>query len=161
MALGMRAQELQLGPPDPVAVAATAGALREGIVTLLVELRNLIQGIMPAPVRRGVVSAIRAMAAQVPVPPDVDVRGTSRRLPAGIESTIYFIAPGGDERGETRSSHSDLDSGWSSRTIGRRPRSAMTASAGRWSGPGPGWSGCATGSPPSAGPWRSSSTSTG
>lgn len=33
MALGMRAQELQLGPPDPVAVAAPAGALREGIVT--------------------------------------------------------------------------------------------------------------------------------
>lgn len=110
MALGMRAQELQLGPPDPVAVAATAVALREGIVTLLVELRNLIQGIMPALVERGVGSAIRAMAAQVPVPLDVDVRGTPRRLPAEIQSTIYFIVPrSGDECGEIRSGHGDLD----------------------------------------------------
>ena len=77
---------------DPAVVAVTAGALRDGIMTLLTELRNLVQGIMPAPlVERGVFSAIRALPGQVPVPLDVDVQGRPRRLPSEIESTIYFV----------------------------------------------------------------------
>lgn len=92
LALGLRAQELQMVRNDPAAVGATARELRNGIVDLLARLRDLVQGIMPAPlVERGVVSAIRTMAGQVPVPLDVDVQGTPRRLPAEIESTIYFV----------------------------------------------------------------------
>ncbi len=92
LALGMRAQELQLVRRDPDAVAATASALRDGIVTLLAELRNLIQGIMPAPlVERGVASAVRELAGRLPVPLAVQVTGRARRLPAEIESTVYFV----------------------------------------------------------------------
>ena len=92
LALGLRAQELQLVRSDPDAVAATAGALRDGIVTLLAELRDLVQGIMPAPlVERGVVSAIRALSGRLPVPIDVRVTGEPRRLVAEIESTVYFV----------------------------------------------------------------------
>lgn len=92
LALGLRAQELQLVRSDPDAVAATAGALRDGIVTLLAELRNLIQGIMPAPlVERGVVSAIRSLSGRLPVPIEVRVTGEPRRLAAEIESTVYFV----------------------------------------------------------------------
>lgn len=92
MALGLRAQELQLIRQDPDAVAATATALRDGIVELLAQMRNLVQGIMPAPlVERGVVSAVLALRGQVPIPLEVDVQGSPRRLPAEIESTIYFV----------------------------------------------------------------------
>jgi signal transduction histidine kinase len=92
LALGMLAQEVQLVRGDPDAVAATAGALRDGIVTLLAQLRNLVQGIMPAPlVERGVVSAVRSLSGQLPVPLAVEVTGKPRRLAAEIESTVYFV----------------------------------------------------------------------
>ncbi len=92
IALGLRAQELQLVAQDPTAVAVTATALRDGIVELLARMRDLVQGIMPAPlVERGVVSAVRALRGQLPIPLEVDVRGSARRLPAEIESTIYFV----------------------------------------------------------------------
>jgi len=92
LALGLRARELELVRTDPDAVAAAASTLRDGIVTLLAQLRNLIQGIMPAPlVERGVVSAVRALAGQLPVPLDVQVGGEPRRLAAEIESTVYFV----------------------------------------------------------------------
>lgn len=92
LALGMRAQELRWVQGDPDAIADTADALRDGIVTLLAELRGLIQGIMPPPlVERGVVSAVRALSGRLPVPVDVQVVGEPRRLPAEIESTVYFV----------------------------------------------------------------------
>lgn len=92
LALGLRAQELRLVRADPDAAAATADALRDGIVTLLAELRNLIQGIMPAPlVERGVVSAVKELAGRLPVPITVQVAGAPRRLAAEIESTVYFV----------------------------------------------------------------------
>lgn len=92
LALGLRAQELRLVRGDPEAVAGTADALRDGIVTLLAELRNLIQGIMPAPlVERGIVSAVRSLSSRLPVPLVVHVAGEPRRLAAEIESTVYFV----------------------------------------------------------------------
>lgn len=91
IALGLRAEQLKSERQDPVAVAASATAVRDGVVALLAELRNLIQGIMPAPlVERGVFSAVRALSGQFPVPLDIEVQGSPRRLSAEIESTIYF-----------------------------------------------------------------------
>ncbi len=91
IALGLRAQELLQVAPES-AVAGTARELREGILELLARMRDLVQGIMPASlVERGVVSAVRAMAGQVPVPLHVEVLGTPRRLPSEIESTVYFV----------------------------------------------------------------------
>ncbi|WP_420124534.1 sensor histidine kinase [Nakamurella sp.] len=92
LALGLQAQELRLVRRDPDAVAATADALRDGIVALLAALRDLVQGIMPAPlVERGVVSAVKELAGRLPVPITVEVAGHPRRLPAEIESTVYFV----------------------------------------------------------------------
>lgn len=89
--LGMRAEQLQAADQDPTEMGRSARAVRDGVVGLLSELRNLIQGIMPAPlVERGIVSAIKALPGQFPVPVQVDIRGPARRLPAEIESTIYF-----------------------------------------------------------------------
>jgi len=91
MNLGLLAQQIQLAP-DPAATAASAAALHTGVITLLAEVRNLIGGIMPAPlVERGIVSAVRALAGRSTVPVDVQVHGPPRRLPAEIESTVYFV----------------------------------------------------------------------
>lgn len=92
LALGLTAQQLRLVRNDPDAVATTADALRDGIVALLADLRDIVQGIMPAPlVERGIVSAIRSLSSRLPVPLVVEVTGQPRRLAAEIESTVYFV----------------------------------------------------------------------
>lgn len=89
--LGLLAQQLQR-TPDPAGTAASAAALHAGVITLLADVRNLIGGIMPAPlVERGIVSAVRALAGRSAVPVEVQVHGAPRRLAAEIESTVYFV----------------------------------------------------------------------
>ena len=89
--LGMQAAGIQAEQQDPLTVAASTRALRDGVVEMLAQLRNLIHGIMPAPlVERGLVSAVRALSGQFPIPLQIDVQGTPRRLASEIETTVYF-----------------------------------------------------------------------
>lgn len=54
------------------------------------ELRDVVRGILPASLTRGGLRlGVEALAADLPVP--VDVRVATRRLPARIETTAYFI----------------------------------------------------------------------
>jgi signal transduction histidine kinase len=54
------------------------------------DLRELVQGILPPVLTRsGLHASVEALAAQMPVPVDIDV--TDRRLPAGVEATAYFV----------------------------------------------------------------------
>jgi signal transduction histidine kinase len=55
-----------------------------------VELRELVQGILPPILTRsGLHAAVRALAVRTPVPVDVDV--TVGRLPVEVEATAYFV----------------------------------------------------------------------
>ena len=55
-----------------------------------VELRELVQGILPPVLTRsGLYAAVETLATRMPVPVDVDV--TDRRLPATVEATAYFV----------------------------------------------------------------------
>jgi signal transduction histidine kinase len=55
-----------------------------------VELRELVQGILPPLLRRsGLQAAIEALAARMPVP--VEIRVSVGRLPGPVEATAYFV----------------------------------------------------------------------
>ena len=59
-----------------------------------VELRELVQGILPPVLRRGGLRpAVEALATRMPVPVDVGV--TVGRLPAQVEATAYFVVAEG------------------------------------------------------------------
>jgi len=55
-----------------------------------VELRELVQGILPPVLTRsGLHAAVKSLATRMPVPVEVDV--TDRRLPIAVEATAYFV----------------------------------------------------------------------
>ena len=71
---------------------ATAAELRRGMADLLDEFRNVVHGIMPAPLMdRGIVSAIQSLSERTAVPLRVRSTGLAERLPQEIESTVYFV----------------------------------------------------------------------
>ena len=73
-------------------VTATAHALARGS---LGDLRELVRGIQPPLLTdHGLVAALQARAAQLPVPVtvDADPRIDGTRLPAEVESAAYFVA---------------------------------------------------------------------
>ena len=75
---------------DPRAAQKLAAQARESSATALTELRALVRGIHPPVLaERGLVEAVRALALDCPLPVTVttDVPG---RVPAAIESAMYF-----------------------------------------------------------------------
>lgn len=91
VALGLSlATAEQLLERDPAAARALLAQAREASTTALTELRDLVRGIHPPVLaERGLVDAIRAVALDSPLPVTVaaDVGG---RLPAPVESAVYF-----------------------------------------------------------------------
>ncbi len=88
--LGLTARRLSRSATDPETAASAAG-IADGMTGLLGEFRDLIAGIMPAPLLdRGLVPAVELLAEQMPIPTAVHTEGPVSRLPAEAESTVYF-----------------------------------------------------------------------
>ena len=74
---------------DDAARALVAEAL-DHAEQATVELRELVQGILPPVLRRsGLHAAVEGLATRMPLPVEIDV--TDRRLPAAVEATAYFV----------------------------------------------------------------------
>ena len=88
--LGLNARRLSRSATDPE-VAATAAGIADGMTGLLTEFRDLVAGIMPAPLLdRGLVPALELLAERMPLPTTVTADALPVRLPAEVESTLYF-----------------------------------------------------------------------
>jgi signal transduction histidine kinase len=89
LGINLRAAE-QLFPTNPDAALALVTESRENSALALAELRALVRGIHPPVLAdRGLEDAIRALALAAPVPVEVDMR-LPGRLPAPLESAVYF-----------------------------------------------------------------------
>jgi signal transduction histidine kinase len=88
MCLGMAEDEIRRDPEAARQLMAEAHASADVALT---ELRHLVRGIHPPVLtERGLSSAVQALALASAVPVDADVR-LSRRLPAPLESALYFV----------------------------------------------------------------------
>src|SRR5690606_29261833 len=66
--LGMTARQLSRTTTDP-GVADTAAEIADGVSRVLAEFRDLIAGIMPAPLQdRGLGPAVELLAERMPIP---------------------------------------------------------------------------------------------
>ena len=90
--LGLRVRNLTKRAEDPDRVRDTAADLQRGITELLADFRALVHGIMPASLTdRGIVSAIKDLSERTAVPLVSRSSGLDQRLPAAVESTVYFV----------------------------------------------------------------------
>jgi signal transduction histidine kinase len=71
---------------------AQAGALRVGIEAAIDELRDLVDGVMPAQLtERGLPAAVEDLADRLPTPIVLNVVGFGQRLAPAVETAAYFI----------------------------------------------------------------------
>jgi signal transduction histidine kinase len=88
--LGLNARRLSRSADDPEVASAAAG-IADGMTGLLTEFRDLVAGIMPAALLdRGLVPAVELLAGRMPLPTTVETEALPDRLPAEVESTLYF-----------------------------------------------------------------------
>ncbi|MDQ2849296.1 MAG: histidine kinase [Actinomycetota bacterium] len=88
--LGLMARRLSRSATDPD-VAASAVDIADGMTGLLAGFRDLIAGIMPAPLLdRGLVPAVQLLAERMPIPTTVTAYVPAGELPTDAESTLYF-----------------------------------------------------------------------
>ena len=74
------------------AVGGEAAELTSGLQAAITELRELVQGVMPAALtERGLFVAAQELADRAPIPIDLDVDAGGASLPAPVESTGYFV----------------------------------------------------------------------
>lgn len=79
-----------------LAVQAGSGsepqALRSGIETAIDELRELVDGVMPAQLtERGLPAAVTSLADRLPIPIAIEVGGLEGRLAPEVETAAYFV----------------------------------------------------------------------
>ena len=92
VALARGAGRLVADPATPAPVAAEALALRATAEATLDELRNLVQGVMPALlVERGLCAATEDLVDRVPVPTELVLAVDDEDLPQEVETTAYFV----------------------------------------------------------------------
>jgi signal transduction histidine kinase len=88
MSLGMAEEEIDR---DPEAARRLIAEARATTGSALAELRDVVRGIYPPVLsERGLPAAIEALALSCAVPVDVDV-ALDERLPAPLESALYFV----------------------------------------------------------------------
>jgi signal transduction histidine kinase len=88
MNLGMALEKFETEPEEARVLVTDA---HQELQRAIAELRNLARGIHPAVLTdRGLDAALSALVARSPVPVRLDVE-LSRRLPASVEATAYFI----------------------------------------------------------------------
>jgi signal transduction histidine kinase len=79
-----------------LAVQAGSGsepeALRVGIESAIDELRELVDGVMPAQLtERGLPAAVTSLADRLPIPIAIEVAGLEDRLAPEVETAAYFV----------------------------------------------------------------------
>jgi signal transduction histidine kinase len=88
MSLGMAEEEIDR---DPAAARQLVAEARASASIALSELRGLVRGIHPPVLtERGLGGAVEALALASAVPVEVDVQ-LDQRLPAPLESALYFV----------------------------------------------------------------------
>src|SRR5215218_5413917 len=91
VALMLRLARGKLGEGDAAAAKLLDDASRE-LETGLAELREIARGLHPAVLSdHGLLRALEALTARLPVPVDLDV-ALEERPPPGVEATAYYIA---------------------------------------------------------------------
>lgn len=72
--------------------ADDAQEIEQGLQAAITELREVVQGVMPAALtERGLRAAIEDLVDRVPIRTELSLDGTSGRYPDSIESTGYYI----------------------------------------------------------------------
>jgi signal transduction histidine kinase len=91
VAIGLQSVRAGLGPDSTE--AAQLDEVREQLAEALAELRELARGVHPAVLtQRGLDAALAALARRSTIPVELEVRGSvDKRLPAAVESAVYFI----------------------------------------------------------------------
>ena len=78
--------------PEQLPLRDELSSLRDGLVGVVDELREVAQGIHPAILTEGGLRpALATLARRSPVPVDLDVRGGDR-LPEPVEVGLYYVA---------------------------------------------------------------------
>lgn len=69
-----------------------AGDLHSGLQSAITEVRELVQGVMPAVLtERGLCGAVEELAATIPIPTRLELDSSPARLPGPAESAGYFL----------------------------------------------------------------------
>jgi signal transduction histidine kinase len=90
--LAVRAHAVGADPSASAGVQAEAAELTSGLQAAITELRELVEGVMPATLtERGLYAAAQALADRAPIPIELDVDTDGASLPAPVESTGYFV----------------------------------------------------------------------
>ena len=90
--VGLEVQRIARRAEDAEFVRSVGTRVAEQMLSLLDDLRALVQGIMPTTLQeRGLHAGIMALAHQMPMPVRVDVVGPLDRMDAEVESTGYFV----------------------------------------------------------------------
>jgi signal transduction histidine kinase len=90
--LAIRANGVRVDPTASPGVRAQALELESGLQAAITELRELVQGVVPAALtERGLFAAAEDLVDRVPIPTRLDLRRNGVALPAALESTGYFV----------------------------------------------------------------------
>jgi signal transduction histidine kinase len=88
---GLQSRLVLLAVQAGVARGSTA-ELREGIETAIDELRDLVNGVMPAELtERGLPAAVKGLADRMPIATVLEVSGLEERPAPAVESTAFFV----------------------------------------------------------------------
>jgi len=83
---------MEAGRLDADGNGGSAAELRSGLDDAITELREIVQGVMPAALtERGLYAAAEDLADRVPIPVALELEPDAPRLPAPVESTGYFV----------------------------------------------------------------------
>ena len=92
MLLALGAQRIAGDASAPPGTREAAAALRSGADAAIADLRRVVNGVMPALlIERGLYAAAEDLVDRIPIPTDLDLRGSDRSLPTPVESTAYFV----------------------------------------------------------------------
>jgi PAS domain S-box-containing protein len=92
LAMGLRLARTRLSEEGNAAARATLDEFSEELQLALAELRDLARGIHPAMLtERGLAPALESLVLRSPLPAKV-VSCPDRRLPASLETAIYYLA---------------------------------------------------------------------
>jgi signal transduction histidine kinase len=90
--LAIESERLARRAEDPEAVRHAAGELRVGLDAALADIRGLVQGIVPPLLaERGLRTAVEELAAQAPLPVELDADAGELDAPEHVQSTGYFV----------------------------------------------------------------------
>jgi signal transduction histidine kinase len=90
--LAMKANSARADASASSAARASAAELQAGIESAIRDLRELVQGVVPATLmERGLCAAVEDLADRLPIAIKLELDAARARLPAPIESTGYFV----------------------------------------------------------------------